>query len=146
METRVGCYHYPYLMSSRTLRDCHDHHLVFMMQDFPQSLNCEKIFARCVTWLRAHQSLCLTVGWPWSGGKRCFTGNLFCSLRNWISSEALGTVMLPELHGTLVTCLICCICSALLSLEAGCVSLHLRPIWCASWHRMHLRYAPKIHF
>lgn len=107
------------------------------MQDFSQSmtevLSCEKILLTC---LRAHRSLCLTVGWPWSGGKRSFTGNLFCSLRYWISSEALGTVMLRELHGTLVTCLICCICTALLSLEEECASFHLRPIWWASWHRI----------
>ncbi len=40
-------FHSPYLMSSRTPREYHDHHLVFMMQDFSQSmtevLSCEKI-------------------------------------------------------------------------------------------------------
>lgn len=87
----------------------HDHHFgldlhagFYLINDWCTEL--WKDFPQCVTCLRAHQGLCLTVGWPWHKGERCFIGSLF--LQCWITSEELGTVMLYELQDTLGTCFI----------------------------------------
>jgi len=54
-----------------------------------------KDLAWCVTCLRAHRSyVWRLVGLV--GRERRFTGTLFCSLRHWVTSVALGTVTLRE--------------------------------------------------